>query len=164
MRITLTLPTINRAAEELWLMATGTGKAQAVGMAFSGPDPVQLPAAGVAGMDRTLWMLDRAAAAQVPPVGSQPPLTTSPPPSRCTRPCTPANRGRWGTEYGRWATKIAARRGLALAAALAEAGHGFGEDGLTVGLAAALLHVGEVRLVGLDLGAGRGVGLVLACG
>jgi 6-phosphogluconolactonase len=35
-------------------------------MALSGPGPVQLPAAGVAGVDRTLWMLDRPAAAHVP--------------------------------------------------------------------------------------------------
>jgi 6-phosphogluconolactonase len=64
-RITLTLPTLNKAAE-VWLMATGTGKAQAVGMAISGPGPVQMPAAGVTGIDRTLWMLDRLAAAHVP--------------------------------------------------------------------------------------------------
>lgn len=66
-RVTLTLPTLNKAAEA-WLMATGVGKAEAVGMALSGkPGPVQLPSAGVAGMERTLWMLDRAAAAHVPP-------------------------------------------------------------------------------------------------
>jgi 6-phosphogluconolactonase len=65
-RTTMTLPTLNKAAE-VWLLATGTGKAQAVGMALSGPGPVQLPAAGVAGEERTLWMLDRAAAAHVPP-------------------------------------------------------------------------------------------------
>jgi 6-phosphogluconolactonase len=65
-RITLTLPTLNKAAD-LWLLATGTEKSEAVGMALSGPGPVQLPAAGVAGVDRTLWMLDRLAAAHVPP-------------------------------------------------------------------------------------------------
>jgi 6-phosphogluconolactonase len=66
-RITLTLPTLNKAAE-VWLLATGTEKSEAVGMALSGgPGPVQLPAAGVAGVERTLWLLDRAAAAHVPP-------------------------------------------------------------------------------------------------
>jgi 6-phosphogluconolactonase len=64
-RISLTLPAIN-TAEEVWLMATGTEKAGAVGMALSGAGPVQVPAAGVHGVDRTLWLLDRAAAAQVP--------------------------------------------------------------------------------------------------
>lgn len=65
-RITLTLPTIN-TAEQVWLLAAGAGKADAVGMALAGPDPVQLPAAGVRGIDRTLWLLDRAAAGQVTP-------------------------------------------------------------------------------------------------
>jgi 6-phosphogluconolactonase len=64
-RISLTLPAIN-TAEEVWLMATGSEKAGAVGMALSGAGPVQVPAAGVHGVDRTLWLLDRAAAAQVP--------------------------------------------------------------------------------------------------
>jgi 6-phosphogluconolactonase len=64
-RISLTLPALN-TAEEVWLMATGTEKAGAVGMALSGAGPVQVPAAGVHGVDRTLWLLDRAAAAQVP--------------------------------------------------------------------------------------------------
>jgi 6-phosphogluconolactonase len=64
-RISLTLPAIN-TAEEVWLMATGTAKAAAVGMALSGAGPVQVPAAGVHGVERTLWLLDRAAAGQVP--------------------------------------------------------------------------------------------------
>jgi 6-phosphogluconolactonase len=65
-RITLTLPAIN-TAEEVWLVATGADKADAVGMALSGAGPVQLPAAGVSGVSRTLWLLDRAAAAHVAP-------------------------------------------------------------------------------------------------
>lgn len=64
-RITLTLPTIN-TAEEVWLIAAGAGKAPAIGMAISGAGPVQLPAGGVEGVGRTLWLLDRAAAAQLP--------------------------------------------------------------------------------------------------
>ena len=66
MRTTLTLPTIN-TAEEVWLIAAGADKARAVGMALAGAGPVQLPAAGVRGVSRTLWLLDRAAAANVPP-------------------------------------------------------------------------------------------------
>jgi 6-phosphogluconolactonase len=65
-RITLTLPAIN-TAEEVWLIATGSDKADAVGMALSGAGPVQLPAAGVHGVSRTLWLLDREAAAHVGP-------------------------------------------------------------------------------------------------
>ena len=63
-RITLTLPAIN-TAEEVWLIASGPEKARAVGVALAGAGPVQLPAAGVQGVDRTLWLLDRAAATAV---------------------------------------------------------------------------------------------------
>ena len=65
-RVTLTIPTIN-TAEEVWLIAAGTGKAEAVGLALRGAGPVQVPAAGVAGVLRTRWLLDRAAAAQLAP-------------------------------------------------------------------------------------------------
>jgi 6-phosphogluconolactonase len=65
-RITLTLPTIN-TAEQVWLVAAGRGKADAIEMALSGAGPVQVPAAGVRGVDRTLWLLDRAAAVHVLP-------------------------------------------------------------------------------------------------
>ncbi len=65
-RLTLTLPTLN-TAEEVWLLAAGVAKANAVAMAMAGAGPVQLPAAGVRGVDRTLWLIDRAAASDVPP-------------------------------------------------------------------------------------------------
>jgi 6-phosphogluconolactonase len=65
-RLTLTLPTLN-TAEETWLLAAGPEKAGAVGMALAGAGPVQLPAAGVRGVERTLWLMDRAAAGEVPP-------------------------------------------------------------------------------------------------
>jgi 6-phosphogluconolactonase len=65
-RTTLTLPAIN-TAEEVWLVAAGPDKSSAVGMALSGAGPVQVPAAGVHGVARTLWLLDRAAAAEVAP-------------------------------------------------------------------------------------------------
>ncbi len=65
-RITLTLPALN-TAEEVWLLATGPEKADAVGMALVGKaGPVQLPACGVHGVERTLWLVDRAAASEVP--------------------------------------------------------------------------------------------------
>jgi 6-phosphogluconolactonase len=65
MRITMTLPTIN-TAEEVWLLASGADKAKAAGMALAGAGAVQLPAAGVRGVERTVWLLDRAAASEVP--------------------------------------------------------------------------------------------------
>src|SRR5271165_383 len=46
----------------------------------------------------------------------------------------------------------------------AEAGEGLGQDGLAVGVAAALLHVSQVRLVRLDAGRVRRGLLVLARG
>ncbi|HEX8627991.1 MAG TPA: 6-phosphogluconolactonase [Catenuloplanes sp.] len=64
-RVTLTLPAIN-TAEDVWLVAAGADKATAVGMAVTGAGPKQLPAAGVSGVERTLWLLDRAAAGHVP--------------------------------------------------------------------------------------------------
>jgi 6-phosphogluconolactonase len=64
-RITLTLPAIN-SAEEVWVIAAGMDKAKAVGMALAGAGPVLLPAAGVSGVERTVWLLDRAAAHDVP--------------------------------------------------------------------------------------------------
>ncbi|WP_422774224.1 6-phosphogluconolactonase [Plantactinospora sp. WMMC1484] len=65
-RITLTRPALN-TAEEVWLIASGTDKARAVGMALHGAGAGQVPAAGVAGVRRTRWLLDRAAAAEVTP-------------------------------------------------------------------------------------------------
>ncbi|GIH05072.1 6-phosphogluconolactonase [Rhizocola hellebori] len=64
-RITMTLPTIN-TAEEVWLLASGADKAKAAGMALAGAGAVQVPAAGVRGVERTVWLLDRAAASEVP--------------------------------------------------------------------------------------------------
>ncbi|MEU5421026.1 6-phosphogluconolactonase [Streptomyces sp. NPDC001407] len=64
-RVSLTLPAI-RAAREVWLLAAGEDKANAVAMALSGAGEIQAPAAGAYGTRRTLWLLDRAAAAQLP--------------------------------------------------------------------------------------------------
>lgn len=62
-RTTLTLPTLN-TGDEVWIIASGVGKAEAVGRARSGGSP--LPAARVHGVNRTLWLLDRAAASELP--------------------------------------------------------------------------------------------------
>lgn len=64
-RISLTLPAI-RAAREVWLLAAGEDKANAAAIALSGAGEIQAPAAGACGRSRTLWLLDRAAATQLP--------------------------------------------------------------------------------------------------
>jgi 6-phosphogluconolactonase len=70
-RVSLTLPAIRRA-QEVWLMTTGAAKAEAVAMALGGAGEVQLPAAGAVGRERTLWLLDTTAAAEVPGLFSPP--------------------------------------------------------------------------------------------
>ncbi|MGH3714314.1 MAG: 6-phosphogluconolactonase [Micromonosporaceae bacterium] len=65
-RLTLTLPAIN-SAEQVWLIAAGADKARAVAAALAGAGTVRLPAAAVRGAERTLWLLDRAAATGVRP-------------------------------------------------------------------------------------------------
>ncbi len=65
-RTTLTLAALN-TADDVWIMASGDSKADAVGLALAGAGPIQVPAAGVRGVLRTLWLLDRAAAADVSP-------------------------------------------------------------------------------------------------
>ncbi|MTD13756.1 6-phosphogluconolactonase [Nakamurella sp. YIM 132087] len=65
-RVSLTLPTIRRAAE-VWIMTTGDAKAAAVAMALGGAGEVALPVAGAVGTKRTLFLLDTAAASKLPP-------------------------------------------------------------------------------------------------
>ena len=65
-RLTLTLPAIC-AAREVWVIAAGQEKAGAVQLALSGAGPVQVPAAAARGRQRTLFLLDRAAAGRLPP-------------------------------------------------------------------------------------------------
>jgi len=60
-RITLTLPALC-GSREVWLLATGAGKADAVARVLAGAAAAEVPAAGVRGLDRTLWFLDSAAA------------------------------------------------------------------------------------------------------
>src|SRR5690606_41454995 len=65
-RVSLTLPAI-RSAAEVWLLASGEAKAEAVRLALA-PEagPVQVPAAGARGRSRTLLLVDPAAAARLP--------------------------------------------------------------------------------------------------
>jgi 6-phosphogluconolactonase len=65
-RITMTLPAVC-AAREVWIIAAGEEKAGAVQLALSGAGPVQVPAAAARGRQRTLFLLDRAAASRLPP-------------------------------------------------------------------------------------------------
>jgi 6-phosphogluconolactonase len=64
-RISLTLPSI-QAAREVWVLASGAEKSGAIALALSGAGPVQLPAAGARGRQRTLYLLDATAAAKIP--------------------------------------------------------------------------------------------------
>jgi 6-phosphogluconolactonase len=64
-RLSFTLPSI-QAAREVWILASGAEKADAVALALSDAGPVQVPAAGARGRQRTLFLIDRAAAAKVP--------------------------------------------------------------------------------------------------
>lgn len=72
-RISLTLPTI-RTAAEVWMIVNSADKAGAVAMALSGAGEVAIPAAGAIGRSRTLWLLDRGAASQLPPELSRAPV------------------------------------------------------------------------------------------
>jgi 6-phosphogluconolactonase len=65
-RLTLTLPAI-QTAREVWIIAAGEAKAKAARLALSDAGPVQVPAAGARGRQRTLFLLDRAAASELPP-------------------------------------------------------------------------------------------------
>lgn len=64
-RISFTFGAI-QAAREVWVLASGAEKADAVAEALSGVSQDKLPAAGARGRDRTLFLLDEAAAAKLP--------------------------------------------------------------------------------------------------
>ena len=65
-RLSMTFRVIE-SAREIWVVAAGAEKAEAVQRALTGADRVQVPAAGALGRERTLWLVDQAAAAQLPP-------------------------------------------------------------------------------------------------
>ena len=64
-RISMTFPTL-AAANEVWLIVAGEDKASAVRLALEGAGKHEIPAAGVRGRQRTLWLVDQAAASQLP--------------------------------------------------------------------------------------------------
>lgn len=55
------------SANEVWFIASGTGKAAAVALAFSGAAREQVPSAGPRGHYRTLWLVDTDAVSELPP-------------------------------------------------------------------------------------------------
>lgn len=65
-RLSFTFRTI-QSAREVWIVAAGGEKAAAAHMALSGGGRVQVPAAGALGRVKTLWLIDRACAADLPP-------------------------------------------------------------------------------------------------
>jgi 6-phosphogluconolactonase len=64
-RVSLTFGAL-QAAREVWVLASGAEKAEAVAVALSGVGQVTLPAAGARGRDRTLFLLDEPAASKLP--------------------------------------------------------------------------------------------------
>lgn len=63
-RITLTLPAVQNS-REVWLLVSGSGKAEAVAAAINGADPVDVPAGGAVGRENTVWLLDAEAASKL---------------------------------------------------------------------------------------------------
>jgi len=55
-----------QGSREVWAVVAGEDKATAVTLALSGAGPTQVPAAAAYGRDRTLWLLDKAAAGKLP--------------------------------------------------------------------------------------------------
>lgn len=64
-RLSLTLPVIN-SADRIWLALSGPDKASALGLALAGASTWEVPVAGVEGRLRTVFFVDRDAAAEVP--------------------------------------------------------------------------------------------------
>lgn len=60
-RVSLTFDAI-RSAREVWVVAAGAAKAEPVASALADVPREEIPAAGVAGTERTLWLVDVAAA------------------------------------------------------------------------------------------------------
>jgi 6-phosphogluconolactonase len=63
-RVSLTYGALNRS-RDVWFLASGEAKAEAVGRALEGADLHEVPATGVHGQEHTRWLLDREAASQL---------------------------------------------------------------------------------------------------
>lgn len=64
-RVSLSFAGLN-GANEIWVVASGEGKADAVARALSGAERTEVPSAGARGQVRTLWLIDRDAARELP--------------------------------------------------------------------------------------------------
>jgi 6-phosphogluconolactonase len=65
-RVSMTRPVIN-SSKRVWMVLSGADKASALGLALAGASYASVPAAGAKGRKRTVFFVDRDAAAQVPP-------------------------------------------------------------------------------------------------
>lgn len=63
-RTTFTMPTI-LSSREVWLIASGVGKAEAIKLALAGLSPKQAPAGAARGLNKTLVLCDQDAASAV---------------------------------------------------------------------------------------------------
>ena len=64
-RISMTFPALNNA-DAVWFLVSGDGKAEAVARAHGAGTIDDTPATGVHGRTETLWLIDEAAASQLP--------------------------------------------------------------------------------------------------
>ncbi|WP_022885086.1 6-phosphogluconolactonase [Glaciibacter superstes] len=64
-RLSLTRPVLN-SSERVWLVLAGSDKASALGLALAGASRDEVPVAGIKGRRRTVFFVDRDAAAEVP--------------------------------------------------------------------------------------------------
>lgn len=64
-RLSLTRPVLN-SSERVWLVLAGSDKASALGLALAGASRDEVPAAGIKGRRRTVFFVDKEAAAEVP--------------------------------------------------------------------------------------------------
>jgi len=64
-RLSLTLPVLN-SSDRVWLALAGSDKASALGLALAGASTWEVPVAGIEGRLRTVFFVDRDAAAEVP--------------------------------------------------------------------------------------------------
>jgi len=64
-RLSLTRPVLN-SSDRVWMVLAGADKASALGLALAGASRDEVPAAGIKGRKRTVFFVDRDAAAEVP--------------------------------------------------------------------------------------------------
>lgn len=64
-RLSLSMPVI-RSSDRVWLVMAGADKASALGLTMAGASVDEVPAAGAQGRRRTVFFVDREAAAEVP--------------------------------------------------------------------------------------------------